>query len=450
MSSDSEFLAYPVNGGGGKGFTHTKLAGYSIMLLLVLVVAGPWISYKPAPFTGDGSPLRQYSYLLVFGLTIYACRMRDYPLRFLAIPASLAIALAYCWVSLLWSDAAGIAVRRLTLTTILIWTIFTAVRLVGFEETLKNLRIVMLGVLVLNFLVAIGLPSIGTHASGGFAETTDENIIGSWRGIMVQKNFAGAFCAVTIFTYIFCNRDMRPLLKWAVIIGSFLFLYKTNSKTSMGLVIMSTVLGFAFMRYHPKFRVLVLPLTILIIGIVALLAILNWEIVTAPFQDEDAFTGRIQIWPVLLAYWQDHVWLGAGYGSFWNIGASSPLFSYVSANNWVGDLGNGHNGYIDLLITLGLPGLILILACVIFWPMIKLFSTINIPGERRGYLLAMILFSSLHNLTETSLFERDTIMNIFLMFALALLEVAGRKKDGTEAVEIPSQTKIRSNRPLTL
>lgn len=428
MNSDSKSMFYEIGDrSAGKGFTHAKLANYAIILLVALMVAGPWITYKPAPFTGEGSPLRQYSYVMVLAMVIYACRLREYPSRLLTLPVSLTIALAYCWISLSWSDVAGVALRRVILTTLIIWTIFAAIRVSGFDDTLKSLRSIMIVILVLNFIAAVFFPSFGIHTVGGFAETDDGGIIGDWRGVMSHKNFAGPFCAVTILTFLFCNKDMTQFKRWAVILGALLFLIMTASKTSMGILALSLSVGTLVSFYNVRFRIIVMPLLLIVIGLIVILAVFNWDVLIAPLQREDALTGRVQIWPVLIAYWHDHVWLGSGYGSFWNVGATTPIFSYVKANNWVGDQGQGHNGYLDLLVALGLPGLILVVICVIIWPLARLLWIVNVPGDRRGYTFALVMFCAFHNLTESTLFERDAIVNVFLMMALALVEVMSRE-----------------------
>lgn len=67
---------------------------------------------------------------------------------------------------------------------------------------------------------------------------------------------------------------------------------------------------------------------------------------SAAFASPDALTGRVQIWPVLIACSRDHWMQGSGYGSVWNIGTASPAYEY--ATGWASTIASGHNGYLDV------------------------------------------------------------------------------------------------------
>jgi len=144
----------------------------------------------------------------------------------------------------------------------------------------------------------------------------------------------------------------------------------------------------------------------------------------AMFSDPNALTGRTQIWLPLFKYAQEHWLLGAGYGSFWLIGPTSPIYYYTQ--NWVAGLGHGHNGYLDLLVQIGLPGLLLAIFALILSPLFKVFSSQTLAPGRAGLIVATIFFVVCHNMTESSLLDRDRIPQVFLMIAIALTEVAAR------------------------
>ena len=76
------------------------------------------------------------------------------------------------------------------------------------------------------------------------------------------------------------------------------------------------------------------------------------------FDDPASLTGRVQIWPVLLDYVSNHLWLGSGYGSFWAIGDASPIFEFD--NSWLMTIDHSHNGYLETLVHTGVIGLALL------------------------------------------------------------------------------------------
>ncbi len=150
------------------------------------------------------------------------------------------------------------------------------------------------------------------------------------------------------------------------------------------------------------------------------------DMLNKPFQREDSLTGRVQIWPPLVAYALDNPLLGAGFGSFWNIGRESPIFAY-STTYWVTQLGNGHNGYLDLLVQIGFPGLILVVMALIVTPMLRLSLSPYASRNQGALLLALIIFCTGHNFTETSLMDRDAFVHLYLVMAGALARTLARR-----------------------
>lgn len=406
------------------------LASITLYGLLFLMVAGPYLTLKTLPYTGEGSAVRQIAFTAVYIAAIAAARVGANPHRFLALPLSLGVTLIWFWLSMAWAVDPGVAVRRLILTTLIVMTVFTVVDIVGYKRTLHIFREVMIVILIANFLCVILLPSVGIHAQldiEGFG--LDPDLIGTWKGVLTQKNFAGAICALTIMAFVFDANDIKTWIRWAVILGSVFFLYKTHAKTSFGMVILALGAGWAFQWYNPKFRPLLIPGLLLLGLLVVVLSIVHWSDIEAVFSRPDNFTGRVHIWSKLLAYWKDHWLLGSGYGSFWNIGNNkSPLYHYVRETDWVALVAIGHNGYIDLLVQTGLPGLVLVVLSTIIIPFIKLFGAVQVDRAPRALLASFLVFCVGHNLTETSILDRDSIVGILLILTIALIGVVSRRQ----------------------
>ncbi|EJN15074.1 lipid A core-O-antigen ligase-like enyme [Bradyrhizobium sp. YR681] len=261
---------------------------------------------------------------------------------------------------------------------------------------------------------------------------------------MVQKNFAGAVCALTIFAFVFDARTIKTWVRFAVVLGSLVFLYFTHAKTSYGLLLLGLAAGWLFQNYNPRFRILLVP-ALAIAGLIAVgLAIGFWSEIVAIFSRPDAFTGRVQIWSVLVAYWKDNWLLGSGYGSFWNIGGNrTPVFHYVKETDWVALVSIGHNGYLDLLAQTGLPGLVLAVIAVVVVPLRNLLSSLDISRSQGALLMSFLAFCVAHNLLETSLMDRDAIIQMYLMFTIALISVVTRRR----SVDVSNATNMESSSP---
>jgi exopolysaccharide production protein ExoQ len=262
-------------------------------------------------------------------------------------------------------------------------------------------------------------PDFGIHQANA---RYDNDLIGDWRGVMQHKNFAGATCALLIPFMIFAGQRVPMAVRAAFIAAALVFLWFSQAKTSIGMAGVGVLAGFVYLRYTPRVRALMIPIAL--IGLV--IGILVYNIYKDPLalvlRDPTAFTGRTVIWQMLLRYIADHPLTGAGYGGFWNIGPDSPVYTY--GVQWITDITSGHNGFLDLIAQIGIPGLILVLAATVVWPLLRLMLPNDIPNRRGALIIAVIIFCIAHNGTESSLFDRDSLVNVFLMCAIALIPVA--------------------------
>jgi O-antigen ligase len=401
-----------------------KWATISLYTFLISMVAAPLMSLRErVASTGEGNALRQIMFLLVFALAIVAVRSAKGNFRIFAAPVSLMATLAYCVITLKWSLAPGIGARRLFLTILVVMIIFMNVQILSFKQTTSIIRNVVVGVLFANFAVVILAPGIGIHRAAevaGFG--MDPQLIGSWKGILAHKNFAGSFCAMTIIFLVIEAKEWSVARRVFLTFLAAVFLWKSASKTSAGLAIIALFVAYFYGKYNHYYRFVVVPaMLVFLAGLVGTIW-LCWDAISKPFNRPDAFTGRVAIWRVLYRYWQDHPW-GSGYGSFFNIGDERPIAHYTRGpKDWVTLVPEAHNGYMDLLISIGTFGMVLAIFALLIIPISKLL--IWRPEERwQGALaLAMLIFCAGHNLTESSFLDRDSIVEVFLMFAIAFVE----------------------------
>ena len=412
-------------------------AGVILVALLFLSVPAPFFMGSDAGnLTGQGNAFRQIAYLTVFAGALLSAGVLRSPRRALAIPPEIIVLLLWCALSTAWAIQPGIAIRRLMLSVMVIWSVFLLVRQAGYERTIAAFRLVLPVILLINYAAVIVSPTLGIHQAG---EALDDGLVGAWRGILVQKNYAGPVCALTILFYLFDARRLPRLLAPGVIVLAGFFLFRTESKTSMGVMLLAIGAGYVFRLYRPRYRLIVLHLMVLAMAGLAVLAWLWRDALLAPFSREDALTGRVQIWPVLLGYARDHWLLGSGYGSFWNIGEASPVYHYTLG--WVSKLASGHNGYLDLLVQIGAPGLALAVIAVVLIPALRFVTDLGLERQRGGLLFALFVFIVLHNGTESTLLDRDAVLSLTLMAVLALQanerRAAGRPSQagGTDPAE---------------
>jgi O-antigen ligase len=340
--------------------------------------------------------------------------------------------LAWCWISSTWAVDFSIAIRRLTLTTITFWTLFLCVEHAGYERTIRMMRWLLLITLVIDYMNVMVSPLAIETAS----DAAEQAIAGSWRGIQAQKNFAGAVCAILILLYLFGPKKSAALshtvFKWGVIAAAAYFLHRTNSKTSMGVLAISILLGMVYSAFGSRNRLWLIPLLGSATLLAGILAVQNSQ----TLYDPAAFTGRSQIWLVVLHYIREHLWLGSGFGTFWNIGSISPVYHYT--HSWVAKVASGHNGYLDLVAQIGLPGFVLTMIAMVLQPVRILLSNTAIPSQRGALLVAIFFFCIGHNFTESTILTTSVILELILVIVLALIFQAGRAGLATAIEPVPA------------
>lgn len=401
---------------GQLGSKRDVAAVIAIFAFLAMVFLGPIMTLSDTASTGDsGNTVRQIGYFLIFLLAIWAADPLRRGWSVLAVPVPVLVALAWCWLSLAWAVEPGIGFRRLLLTSMVVWTCFIIVHGAGYKLTLGTMRMALAAALVVNFAVVFAEPDVGIH---GLLQNGEETaLIGNWRGFMAHKNFAGAACALTIILFTFDARDLLPKVRIGVIALAAVFLYKSSSKTSAGMALIAMASAYAFQRVPPKMRIYVIPALALLSVVLGVLMSLYGDALSSALANPMVFTGRGVIWAALLNYTRDNPITGAGFGSFWNIGFDSPIYQYGKGFATIVTV--GHNGYLDLAATVGIPGTLLIVFALIVWPMIRLLASHGGRSDVGALTCAIIVFGVGHNVTESSMFARDAIVGVFMLLAVA-------------------------------
>lgn len=406
----------------GRGYVdlHDRLLRVAAVGFLVMVLLAPLMSLNEMTMSGAGNSARQIGYIFFLALTLWGTRPLERGLGIIAVPWPMLLAIAWCVLSLSWAVDPDIGSRRLLLTVLTIWTVFLLVKFGGYQSILDILRGALVVALVVNYAVVFLDPATGIHLMRDSAMPTA--LIGNWRGLMAHKNYAGAASALLILLFLFDAKRIPKLLRIAVIVAAGYFLFRAQSKTSGGMLAIAILVGWMFQTLGRRLRSYLIPLVMIVTCFVWVMTNAYLDVLEINYLEPRAFTGRGQIWTVLVRYATANPIFGAGFGSFWNIGGNSPVYSYGSGFALLVTV--GHNGYLDLLVTVGIPGLLLIVFAAIVWPVWRLLTSNRIVPARGAMLVAMLLFCVGHNITESSLFDRDALAGVMMMFAVAFTQFA--------------------------
>ncbi|MET0240385.1 MAG: O-antigen ligase [Sphingobium sp.] len=404
----------------------TKFYRVLCQIAIVVLVLVTTTRLTPLPvdtgtiqMTGEGSMLRPLLLILCTLAILVASQPFAKGRRSLRIPVSLIVILGWCVLSVSWSATPSVALRRLIMTLMIVWCIFKSIEMLGYRHFLRLMLYICIGLLIANY-IAVGVSPRAMHQSG---EAGDPLLTGAWRGILPHKNLTGPLCTFTLFLLVFGVRPLSIFVRIGLIVASAFFLLQTNSKTSIALSVVAIAGGYMMKAYNPRMRILVAPL----IGIFAALVAYGVDMLLPAYLDNldsstDAFTGRIQIWRSMLRYISDNPFFGAGFSSFWDAGASGPISHYATEMWILTGVAEGHNGYLDVTVQLGLIGLVLALGAIFVIPLMKLIFELGIPDNYRALMFAVLFFSIGVNFTETSLLATDQFMQFVLMANIACIE----------------------------
>ncbi|MFT7532340.1 MAG: exopolysaccharide production protein ExoQ [Gammaproteobacteria bacterium] len=377
--------------------------------------------------TGGGSLQRQIAFLsLAFCILVANSFISKRPVYIfrLLLPKPVILLFAWCLITLYWSPVASIGFRRLGLTFIVVVTVFAAAEGLGHKRILYLLAYSLV-VFIFASLVSGLFVGNAIHQSNELSES----LIGAWRGIFGHKNHAGYAASITIIMAFFLwHLDRRRL--WLVALAAgVLLLFLAKSKTSMILLIPSIVIGLTIAKFHTS--ELDRPVLKIILGFLLLsLAVLVNIFIDSfgeSFSNPESFTGRMAIWDLLWDIIRDNFIGGVGFGSMYHVGLDSPLTDYV--NGWLIYVAHGHNGYLDLWVSIGVIGLVLTVYGFVFRPSFQLLGNPNIHPRIVGLLMSVIVFMAAHNLFESTLLNGDSAAWVVLIIVCAIADnLAGNSR----------------------
>ncbi|MGB8819475.1 MAG: O-antigen ligase [Rhizobiaceae bacterium] len=277
-------------------------------------------------------------------------------------------------------------------------------------------------VLGLSYFGLGALPDLAKHT----AFTNEPEHAGFWRGIYSHKNIAGPVMAGLSFIGIYAFRRGARLAGALVALAGLVFVANTGSKTSAGLVplVILLVMGpglFGFRKLGAA--------TVFTAIAIAMLATVGTVLFASLAQINDAvapgntFTGRTDIWRFAMDHIAKKPLAGYGFDSFW----FSPAV-YFGEKDWesawdVRGVIHGHNGYVDIALTMGLPTFVFAVFAMLIVPMADYAKCIR---SRENVLLAdlfmmIFTFSALNACLESFFFRRsDPVWLLFVMAAIGL------------------------------
>lgn len=366
---------------------------FAASVLIVLLYGQIWF----APLTGYGQasadPLKAVFYpAYMLAIALVLLRPGE-TLRILKRSPWLLALILLVIASNVWSIAPDKTLRR---TLALVCTSLAGIALAArwswprFLEVLATAFAIM-G--VLSLMLAVLKPDWGRMT---------ELFPGAWRGVWVEKNSLGSVMALAAVTQIAAAvLTPRRAMVWsgAAALSVFLVLMST-SKTSL-VVLLLALAALSFMAVFKGG-----PLRAVVGGWVAVVGVagaavvltLAWRIAFDLLGKDATLTGRTKVWSGILNQMPSHYSTGFGYGAVWDNESSFGPAMHV-AREALFLPAHAHNGWLEVLLALGLPGVVLMALWLAETWMRSIWSAFTSPAG--WFALPFTLIYSVNMLTES-------------------------------------------------
>jgi O-antigen ligase len=364
----------------------------------------------------------QGNILAVFAMTvlILVSNWRSVRVLFSATwPVLLPVLLAAC--SVYWSVDPQLSLyRTIALAGTTAFGMFLAIRF-SLEEQLRLLALVLGVVACASVLVALLLPEYGVM-TGPHS--------GAWSGVFFHKNPFGrimALATLVFFLLVIGSRELRPvaLLGMALSIA-LVFASLSEASLIVALACLAGVGVLSAVRLSRRKRIVALLIGATVGALTAIWAIQHGETILARLGRDPTFTGRTELWVLLLEKARVHPWLGYGYGAFWrgDIGVSGEV--QEALHGWYPI--HAHNGFLDLLLELGTVGLLIFLLPLGIYG----YRTYAWGLAQRSPLCywppTYLLFLILSNLAESALVRQNNIYWALYISAVLTVQISADKR----------------------
>jgi len=396
-------------------------------VLIAAVFLSLWISFHPFPaldepieVTEAGNLANQLGYSALFVL-LAAWNLLHQPQRLLLLVRPVLIAtLLWFALSVATSWDPTLSARRLAFALV---TIGIAGMVLLLPKTPRHfadvMAVVVMIVLIACYLGVALAPQLTIHQA---SDVLEPELAGDWRGVFGHKNQASAVMVLFVFIGIFITRVRSLGLGSTIVALALPFLYFTHSKTAIAALplalIVSVIMARATKPAHGVAAALsiLVALNLLSIGSIYIAPI---RAVVEAIMPDATFTGRTDIWKFAVDHVAQRPITGYGFATFW--GTEQVVYG-MSGATWANTAAHAHNGFVDLALTIGIPGSALVTLWLLVLP---LFDYYRAPAEPDGAALKMLflricLFAAFESCFETMFTQLGAFWLILIAAAFGL------------------------------
>ncbi len=397
-------------------------------MLLAAVFLLVWISLRPfenlstaQEVTEAGNTVNQVVYSLLFLVLAAWCLGHDANRLLVLLRPILIITLLWFALCVVTSWDPSLSARRFAFTLV---TVGLAAMALLLPKNMRHfsdvMTVVVLAVLAACYLGVFLLPEQAIHQTTDYIEP---ELAGDWRGVFSHKNEASAAMVLFIFIGLFIARVRNMRIGGLIVALALVFLLFTKSKTSIAMLPITLIVSALLTRIHkPSIGIS------LVLAVLAAFNILSiGSIYLEPVRDlldmvltDTSFTGRTDIWQFALDRVAQRPIIGYGFAAFW--GTEQVVYGMGGASIWANTVAHAHNAYLNLALTVGIPGSILATLWLVVLPVVDFFRSADAPAAAplKMLFLRVCLFAAFGSCFESMLIEQGALGLFLFMAAFGL------------------------------
>jgi O-antigen ligase len=236
------------------------------------------------------------------------------------------------------------------------------------EDVLEFLFWFGAGLFILSIALVFGAPKTGTMYWAPF--------YGAWRGVYWHRNHLATITALLSAVYLcrflpaFQSRNSKSVLDGVFYMVALVILYFARSATGYIVFFVLNVLVLMIWLWLQNAHRLQQRHYVLILGgsAIAVIVILsNLNFVFSLLHRDATLTGRVNLWSHLLDVASQRPWFGHGFGAVWTFESFREQIQQLVG--WTSQPLIGDNGFLDILLHLGIVGFVLFVCVLIVTPL---------------------------------------------------------------------------------
>lgn len=318
------------------------------------------------------------------------------------------IFIAFAFASLIWTivlQATLLKIFILLATTLIAIYLGTTFELQGLVDILTAFFAILC---LMNMLAVIFLP--------GFSIMPEEFYHRAWSGIFWHRNYLGCFMALAILVFLVRLiqwKNLRLLQKTfysVVLLLSIFLLVKSKSATGIftaAALLICLGIIWSWIRLENKLKKIHYFIALGIFFILGILLFASRGFIFGLLGRNISLTGRVPLWNYLL---QNVVSVkpifGYGYGAIWSLEGFRTQLQI--SQGWSNQVLIGDNGFIDILLHLGLIGLLILIGLIILGIIFSIKTLIHKKTIISSLPFLLLIFLIVSNISLSLILEVES------------------------------------------